>query len=363
MLLQRTERSGVQVLTPPLRFAEFGFDRYLSGDRRLQGVYEGVGHDAGRHHQRGEGFQPARAWRRWLSDRDEVELRAADFAQAEVHRGQCRRERTGHLQRPRADGIRSAPVDRRHSDRRSGSGRAQGLDLYSRRISLPDRHHGSGAWRRRTPKVGSGKNIQGTGFDFDLYTHSGAGAYECGEESALLESFEGKRGIPRIRPPFPAVVGVFQCPTVLNNVETFCAVPPIILDGGQLFAGLGTPKDGGTRLFCLSGHMNKPGVYELRMGFKLKQMIEEVGGGMRNGKKLKALIPGGSSCPVLKAEECEASPWITIPWRREVHAGLGRRGDYGRRYLHGEGGAAHHASSTRMKAAAGAFRVVRAPPG
>jgi NADH-quinone oxidoreductase subunit F len=150
-----------------------------------------------------------------------------------------------------------------------------------------------------------GKNIHGTGFDFDLYTHTGAGAYECGEESALLESLEGKRGIPRIRPPFPAVVGAFQCPTVLSNVETFCAVPAILRDGGAAFAALGVPRAGGTKMTCLTGHVNKPGVYELRMGFPVKQMIEEVGGGIRNGRKLKALIPGGSSCPVLTAEECE----------------------------------------------------------
>ena len=150
-----------------------------------------------------------------------------------------------------------------------------------------------------------GKNIKGSEFSFDCHTHSGAGAYECGEESALLESFEGKRGIPRIRPPFPAVAGAYQCPTVLNNVETFCAAPPIMLMGAQAFAGLGTPKNGGTRLFCLSGHVNKPGVYELPMGFPLLRMIEEVGGGMRGGKKLKAVIPGGSSCPVLKADECD----------------------------------------------------------
>jgi NADH-quinone oxidoreductase subunit F len=150
-----------------------------------------------------------------------------------------------------------------------------------------------------------GKNINGTGFDFDLAAHSGAGAYECGEESALLESLEGKRGVPRIRPPFPAVAGLYQSPTVLNNVETFCAVPPIILNGGQWFADLGTPKNGGTRLFCLSGHINKPGVYELPMGFNLLRMIDEVGGGVWKGKKLKAVIPGGSSCPVLRADECD----------------------------------------------------------
>ncbi len=160
-----------------------------------------------------------------------------------------------------------------------------------------------------------GKNIRGTGFDFELYTHTGAGAYECGEESALLESIEGKRGIPRIRPPFPAVSGALQCPTLLNNVETFCAVPAIIRDGGAAFAALGTPKEGGTKLTCLTGHVNNPGVYELKLGFPVKTMIEEVGGGMRGGKKLKALIPGGSSCPVLTAAEVRrARPWITIPW-------------------------------------------------
>jgi len=150
-----------------------------------------------------------------------------------------------------------------------------------------------------------GKNILGAGFDFDLHTHSGAGAYECGEESALLESLEGKRGVPRIRPPFPAVVGAFGCPTVLNNVETFSAVPSIILQGGEAFARLGTRKNGGTRLFCLSGHVNRPGVYELPMGFPLRRMVEEVGGGVWRGKKLKAVIPGGSSCPVLTAQEID----------------------------------------------------------
>ncbi|MCZ2155628.1 MAG: NADH-quinone oxidoreductase subunit NuoF [Bryobacterales bacterium] len=149
-----------------------------------------------------------------------------------------------------------------------------------------------------------GENIKGTGIDFDCYTHSGAGAYECGEESALLESLEGKRGVPRIRPPFPAVSGLYRCPTILNNVETYCSVPSILRMGGEAWANLGTPR-GGTRLFCLSGHVNKPGVYELPMGFNLLRMIEEVGGGVRGGKKLKAVIPGGSSCPVLRADECD----------------------------------------------------------
>src|SRR5277367_1356456 len=152
-----------------------------------------------------------------------------------------------------------------------------------------------------------GKNIAGSGWDFDLHTHSGAGAYECGEETALLDSLEGKRGIPRMKPPFPAVAGAWALPTLLNNVETFSAIPAIIQNGGKAFADLGTPKNGGTRLVCLSGHINKPGVYELPMGFNLLRMIDEVGGGMRNGKKLKAVVPGGSSCPLLKADECDIS--------------------------------------------------------
>ncbi len=152
-----------------------------------------------------------------------------------------------------------------------------------------------------------GKNIMGTGFNFDLYGHTGAGAYECGEESALMESLEGKRGYPRIKPPFPAVVGLYGCPTIINNVETLSSVPPIIMRGGEWYAGLGSPKNGGTRLFAISGHVNKPGIYELPMGFNLKRMIEEVAGGIPGGKKLKAVIPGGSSCPLLSADEIDVA--------------------------------------------------------
>jgi NADH-quinone oxidoreductase subunit F len=152
-----------------------------------------------------------------------------------------------------------------------------------------------------------GKNILGTGFDFDLVAHTGAGAYECGEESALMESLEGKRGYPRIRPPFPAVVGLYGCPTVINNAETLSSVPSVILKGAEWYAGLGTPRNGGTRLFSISGHVNRPGIYELPMGFNLKRMIEEVAGGVRGGKKLKAVIPGGSSCPLLSAGEIDVA--------------------------------------------------------
>ncbi len=152
-----------------------------------------------------------------------------------------------------------------------------------------------------------GKNILGSGFDFDLCTHTGAGAYECGEESALMESLEGKRGYPRIRPPFPAVVGLYGCPTVINNAETLSTVPAVLRMGGEAYAALGTPKNGGTRLYSISGHVNRPGIYELPLGFPLRRLIEEVAGGIPNGKKLKAVIPGGSSCPLLSADEIDVA--------------------------------------------------------
>jgi NADH-quinone oxidoreductase subunit F len=150
-----------------------------------------------------------------------------------------------------------------------------------------------------------GKNILGTGFDFDLIVHTGAGAYECGEESALMESLEGKRGYPRIKPPFPAVVGLYGCPTIINNVETLSTVPAIILEGGEKYAGRGTPKNGGTRLLCVAGHVNKPGIYEVPLGMNMKKFIYETAGGIPNGKKLKAVIPGGSSCPLMSASEID----------------------------------------------------------
>ncbi len=150
-----------------------------------------------------------------------------------------------------------------------------------------------------------GANILGSGFSCDILVHPGAGAYICGEETALMESLEGKRGYPRIKPPFPAVVGLYGCPTVINNVETLASVPPIILNGGDWFRRLGTEKSGGTRLFAVSGHVARPGVYELPMGYPMKRMIEEDCGGIRGGKRLKAVIPGGSSAPILTAEEVE----------------------------------------------------------
>ena len=150
-----------------------------------------------------------------------------------------------------------------------------------------------------------GKNIFGSNFDLDVRIYRGAGAYICGEETALLESLEGKKGNPRLKPPFPALVGLYGCPTIINNVETIANIPAIIEKGGEWFASLGPEKNGGTRLFGVSGHVNKPGVYEHPMGYPLKKLIYEDAGGIIDGLRLKAVIPGGSSVPVLKADEID----------------------------------------------------------
>jgi NADH-quinone oxidoreductase subunit F len=148
-----------------------------------------------------------------------------------------------------------------------------------------------------------GKNILGTDFSCEVYTHTGAGAYICGEETALLNSLEGLRGHPRMKPPFPAVEGLYGCPTVVNNVETLCAIPPIITMGGEAYQKLGTEKSGGTKLWSVSGHVKYPGVYELPMGYEdMEKFILEDCGGIPNGRKLKAVIPGGSSVYIMNAD-------------------------------------------------------------
>ncbi len=149
-----------------------------------------------------------------------------------------------------------------------------------------------------------GKNILGTGYDLDIYVHPGAGAYICGEETALLESLEGKRGNPRIKPPFPAVKGLYDCPTVVNNVETIAAVVPIVNNGGEAYAAIGIGKSTGTKLISTSGHIRKPGVYEIELGVPVEEFIysDAFCGGMLTDKKLKAVVAGGSSVPILPAD-------------------------------------------------------------
>src|SRR6185369_4833508 len=149
-----------------------------------------------------------------------------------------------------------------------------------------------------------GKNILGSGFDLDLYVHCGAGAYICGEETSLIESLEGKRGNPRIKPPFPAVKGAWDRPTVVNNVETLAAVVPIINFGGEEYAKIGIGKSTGTKLISACGNINKPGVYEIELGVPVEEFIfsDEWCGGIANGKRMKAVVAGGSSVPILPSE-------------------------------------------------------------
>lgn len=146
-----------------------------------------------------------------------------------------------------------------------------------------------------------GKGVLGSSIDFDLHNTRGAGAYICGEETALLESLEGKKGMPRFKPPFPAQVGAFGRPTTINNTESLASLPPILRNGAAWFADLGVEKSGGTKIFSVSGHVNKPGNYEVKMGIPFRELLE-MAGGVRDGRQLKAVIPGGSSVPVMPAD-------------------------------------------------------------
>ena len=150
-----------------------------------------------------------------------------------------------------------------------------------------------------------GKNIMETGFNLEIYTHLGAGAYICGEESALLNSLEGGRGEPRMKPPFPAVEGLYAKPTVINNVETLCVVPYVVNEGAEKYAALGTEKSKGTKLVSVSGHVKKPGNYEVVLGTSTREIIYDLAGGIRDDNELKAFIPGGSSVPMLPADQVD----------------------------------------------------------
>ena len=171
-----------------------------------------------------------------------------------------------------------------------------------------------------------GPNAAGSGWKFDIYLHRGAGAYICGEETALLESLEGKKGQPRLKPPFPAGVGLYGCPTTVNNVESIAVAPTILRRGGAWFAGLGKDNNTGTKLFCISGHVNKPCNVEEEMGIPLKELIEKHAGGVRGGwDNLLAIIPGGSSTPLMPKDVCETMT-MDFDALRAAGTGLGTAG-------------------------------------
>jgi len=168
-----------------------------------------------------------------------------------------------------------------------------------------------------------GKNACGTGWDFDCYLHRGAGAYICGEETALIESLEGKKGMPRLKPPFPAAMGLYGCPTTVNNVESIAVAPTILRRGASWFSALGRPKNAGTKLFCISGHVNRPCNVEEELGIPLRELIETYAGGVRGGwDNLLAVIPGGASVPLLNKATCDTI-LMDFDSLREVKSGLG----------------------------------------
>ncbi len=168
-----------------------------------------------------------------------------------------------------------------------------------------------------------GKNAAGSGWDFDIYVHHGAGAYICGEETALLESLEGRKGMPRLKPPFPANTGLYGCPTTVNNVESIAVVPTILRRGADWFAGFGRPNNAGTKIFAISGHVNAPCVVEEAMSIPLRELLDRHCGGVRGGwDNIKAVIPGGSSVPCLPKSMCDDAI-MDFDWLREQRSGLG----------------------------------------
>ena len=196
--------------------------------------------------------------------------------------------------------------------------------------NIPSRSNACKSPSTRPVKYGLlGKNILGTGFDFDIELRLGAGAFVCGEETALMTSIEGHRGEPRPRPPFPAVKGLFGKPTILNNVETYANIPQIILKGADWFASMGTEKSKGTKVFALGGKIHNTGLVEVPMGTTLREIVEEIGGGIPNGKKFKAAQTGGPSGGCIPAEHFDIPDRLRQPDRHRLHDGLRRPDRYG----------------------------------
>ena len=282
---------------------------------------------------------------------------------AELPRHQRRRVRARHLQGPRDHAPRSAQADRGLPDRRLRDGRAARY-IYIRGEFYREAGHLQAAVDEAYDAGLLGKNACGSGYDFDVFVHRGAGAYICGEETALIESLEGKKGQPRLKPPFPAGAGLYGCPTTVNNVETIAVVPTILRRGAAWFAGFGRPNNTGTKLFCISGHVNKPCIVEEAMSIPLQELIEKHAGGVRGGwDNLLAVIPGGSSVPLLPQPICD-DVLMDFDALRDVQSGLGTAAvivmDKSTDIV-GRSRACRTSTSTR--AAASARRAARAPAG
>ena len=247
----------------------------------------------------------ARARRRRLPDRHEVDDRPQAGGRAEVHDLQRRRGRPGRVHGPRGHGGRSAPRARRPGARRVRHRREQGVHLHPRRVSAGHRAGSRRRSRRRRPTACSGTNILDTGFSLDIVVKQGAGAFVCGEETALIHSIEGRRGMPRPRPPFPAVSGLFGKPTVINNVETLANVPGIVANGAAWFGSVGTASSKGTKVFALSGNVARTGLVEVAMGTPLRQIVFDIGGGIPGDRAYKAVQIGGPSGGCIPASQLD----------------------------------------------------------
>ncbi len=313
--------------------------------------------------ERGEALQPARPRRRRLRHRPQVVLPPQGRPPPLPH-GERRRVGAGHLQGPLHHGARSPPAHRGDRHHLLGQ-RHPPAPTSTSAASSPSRPGSSRRrWRRPGRRASSARGSCGKkDFELDIHVHRGAGAYICGEESALLESLEGKKGYPRLKPPFPAVVGLWGKPTIINNVETLANVPWIVEHGGEAFAALGTGKSGGTRLFCVSGHVNRPGVYEKPVHYNLKKLIY---GGLRRDRG-RAQGEGGHPRRLLGAgaggERDRRLPRVRRPQGRRDHGRLGRHHRLRRVDLHGPRAPRASPGSTPRRAAASAPPAARAPPG
>jgi NADH:ubiquinone oxidoreductase subunit F (NADH-binding) len=230
-----------------------------------------------------------------------VEFHAPLLPRRQIRGLQFGRRRAGYFQGSRHPALQPAFGDRRDGHCCFRDGRCAWLQLHSRR-SLGDLRALRGGARRSACGRLPGQQSLGSGFNFELFAHHGYGAYICGEETALLESIEGKKGQPRFKPPFPASFGLYGKPTTINNTETFASIPYIINLGGEAYLDAGKANNGGTKLFSISGHVNRPGNYEIPLGTPFATLLE-MAGGMRGGRQLKACIPGGSSSPVVPGRQ------------------------------------------------------------
>ena len=291
--------------------------------RRLRGAAQGDRDRPRRGDSRGHRLEAHGPRRRRVSHRTEMGSGRQAVGASALSHLQRRRIRAGHVQGSRAARRRSVRDRRGDDDRRLRDGLRARLPLHSRRISARRRAHPARDRRSRAPTASSATDILGRGVRFDIEIRRGAGAYICGEETAIFNSIEGYRGEPRNKPPFPAQAGLFGLPTVVNNVETLANIPSIVLNGGAAFAKIGTEQSTGTKLFCVSGNVAQPGVYEVPFGKTLRDLVD-MAGGVPDGRSLQAILLGGAAGVFVGPERARHAAHVRGRARREGDARVGR---------------------------------------